>query len=103
MGGLCFMVAHGMCCSVSGKGGLLVRVGPEAYEEALREAHVRPMKMGTRTMSGFVRIEPEGYRTAPQLRHWVLRAVAYVESHPAKTRRPGAQAKRSIHANRDVG
>ena len=27
MGGLCFMVKGGMCCSVSGRGGLLVRVG----------------------------------------------------------------------------
>src|SRR4029077_19274194 len=26
MGGLCFMVNGNMCCSVSGKGGLLVRV-----------------------------------------------------------------------------
>ena len=25
MGGLCFMTQGGMCCSVSGKGGLLVR------------------------------------------------------------------------------
>ena len=26
MGGLCFMVKGGMCCSVSGRGGLLVRI-----------------------------------------------------------------------------
>ena len=30
MGGLCFMVKGAMCCSVSGQGGLLVRVGPAA-------------------------------------------------------------------------
>ena len=30
MGGLCFMVDDAMCCSVSGKGGLLVRVGADA-------------------------------------------------------------------------
>ena len=27
MGGLCFMVKGAMCCSVSGRGGLLIRVG----------------------------------------------------------------------------
>jgi hypothetical protein len=27
MGGLCFMVNGSMCCSVSGQGGLLIRVG----------------------------------------------------------------------------
>jgi len=31
MGGLCFMVGGHMCCSVSGKGGILVRVGPDAH------------------------------------------------------------------------
>ena len=32
MGGLCFMVKGGMCCSVSGRGGLLIRVGVDAQE-----------------------------------------------------------------------
>ena len=82
MGGLCFMVSGRMCCSVGGKGGLLVRVGAQGYEAALREAHVQPMKMGKRVMSGFVRIAPEGYRTAAQLRRWVLRGVECAESLP---------------------
>lgn len=87
MGGLCFMIRGGMCCSVSGSGGLLVRVGAPAHESALREAHVQPMKMGGRVMSGFVRIAPDGYRTDSQLRSWVLRGVACVESLPSKTPR----------------
>ena len=37
MGGLCFMVKGGMCCSVSGKGGLLVRVDIEAPAGSTRE------------------------------------------------------------------
>ena len=32
MGGLCFMVKDRMCCSVSGKGGLLIRVGSDAHQ-----------------------------------------------------------------------
>jgi hypothetical protein len=36
MGGLCFMVKGGMCCSVSGRGGLLVRINPENQEQLLR-------------------------------------------------------------------
>jgi len=55
MGGLCFMVNGGMCCSVSGRGGLLVRVAAETYERMLGEPHVQPMKMGQRVMRGFVR------------------------------------------------
>lgn len=68
MGGLCFIIRRGMCCSVSGKGGLLVRIAATAYENALGEAHVLPMKMGDRVMRGSVRVAPEGYRTADQLR-----------------------------------
>jgi hypothetical protein len=63
MGGLCFMVRGHMCCSVSGRGGLMVRVGADAYDAALREPHVQPIEMAGRTMTGFVRIVPEGYHT----------------------------------------
>ena len=77
------MVRGGMCCSISGKGGLLVRVDPASYPTALREAHVQPMKMGKRVMSGFVRVAPEGYRTTGELRAWVLRGVAGVVSRKA--------------------
>ena len=76
MGGLCFMVGGKMCCSVSGKGGLLVRVSQTAYEASLHKPHVTPMKMGKRTMRGFVRVSPLGYRTAAQLRGWVRLGVA---------------------------
>ena len=86
MGGLCFMVRGGMCCAVSGKGGLLVRVDPASYATTLREPHVQPMKMGQRVMSGFVRVAPEGYRTTEELRAWLLRGVAGVESRKGSAR-----------------
>jgi TfoX/Sxy family transcriptional regulator of competence genes len=92
MGGLCFMVRGGMCCSVSGKGGLLVRVDPASYATILREPHVQPMKMGKRVMSGFARVAPEGYRTTAELRAWVLRGVAGVASRKA-TARPRSRRK----------
>jgi hypothetical protein len=91
MGGLCFMVKGGMCCSVSGRGGLLVRVGPEAFERMLGEPHVQPMKMSGRTMTGFVRVMPEGYRTEAALRKWVQRGVDFVLTLPAKPKRKRAK------------
>jgi hypothetical protein len=57
-----------MCCAVSSHGGLLLRVGAAAGERTLGEAHVRPLEMAGRTVSGYVRIMPEGYRTKPALR-----------------------------------
>jgi hypothetical protein len=45
MGGMCFMVKGHMCCAVSGRGGLLVRVGPDAYPSMLRESHAAAVEM----------------------------------------------------------
>lgn len=75
-GGLCFMVSGAMCCAVSGRGGLLVRIDPDAREQMLAERHVAPMVMRGRVMNGFVRVAPESYRTAAGLRKWIERGVA---------------------------
>jgi TfoX/Sxy family transcriptional regulator of competence genes len=45
MGGQCLMVRGHTCCSVSGRGGLMVRVGANAQDAALREPHVQPIEM----------------------------------------------------------
>ena len=60
--------------------GLLIRVGVDAQERILGEPHVRPMEMGGRTMTGFVRVAPEGYRTDAALKKWVERGVDAVAS-----------------------
>jgi TfoX/Sxy family transcriptional regulator of competence genes len=85
MGGLCFMVGGSMCCVVSGKGGLLVRVGPEGFAQALTEPHVAPMEMRGRVMTGFVRVAPEGFRTDAMLKKWVERGLAFVTAMPKDT------------------
>lgn len=82
MGGLCFMVKGRMCCSVSGRGGLLVRIGPDAHPSMLGEPHVEPMAMRGRTMTGFVRVAPEGYQTHVGLKKWVKRGLDFVASMP---------------------
>ena len=90
MGGLVFMVGGNMCVVVSGRGGLLVRVGPEAQARVLGEAHVTPMTMAGRPMTGFVRVAAEGYRTAAALHKWIKRGLDHVATLPPKTakRRP---------------
>ena len=87
MGGLVFMVAGNMCCVVSGRGGLLVRVGPKVQGRILKEPHVKPVTMAGRTMTGFVRVMPEGYRTAATLRKWVKRGLDFVATLPPKPAR----------------
>ena len=84
MGGIVFMVNGNMCVTASGRGGILVRVGPAAQKSVLKEPHVKAVTMAGRTMGGFVRVMPEGYRTAAGLRKWVKRGLDFVSTLPSK-------------------
>jgi TfoX/Sxy family transcriptional regulator of competence genes len=97
-GGLCFMMRGHMCCAVSGRGGLLVRVGPDAPSVVLKEPHASEVDMRGRMLTGYVRVAPDGYRTASGLRKWVTRAVDFVATLPVKTRK--APAKKAANAAR---
>ena len=83
MGGLCFMLRGNMCCGVAGSA-LLVRVGREAYPQALQARHVRPLEFGGRRPKGFVLVDPDGIKTAPSLARWVKRGVDFAATLPAK-------------------
>jgi TfoX N-terminal domain len=76
IGGLSFMVSGKLCCGVN-RMGILVRIAPEMREQMLRQPHVRPMKLSGRTISSFVRVEPEGYRTDAALAKWVQMGVRF--------------------------
>jgi TfoX/Sxy family transcriptional regulator of competence genes len=100
MGGLCFMVNGNMCCSVSARGGLLIRVGPSAHPQAVREPHASAMKMGGRTMKGFIRVAPEGYRTGAALEKWIERSLDFVATLPAKSSRAKPSRNKSPRKKR---
>jgi TfoX/Sxy family transcriptional regulator of competence genes len=87
MGGLCFMVSGNMCCTVSGRGGMLIRIDKAAQQRMLAEPHAQPMEMRGRIMKGFVRLAPAGYRTDAALRKWVGRGLNAVARLPAKSAR----------------
>ncbi|MFN0149636.1 MAG: TfoX/Sxy family protein [bacterium] len=82
-GGLTFMLRGNMCVGVVGDR-LMVRVGPAAYDEALRKPHARPMDFTGRPLTGFVYVTPDGFATAAGLRAWVQRAAKFAMSLPAK-------------------
>ena len=97
MGGLMFMVKGGMCCAVSGRGGLLVRVDPEAQPKLIGEPNVRPMVMGGRKVTTFVRVMPGGYRTHAGLKKWVTRGVhaaAALKAKPIERKRAKPTTRR---------
>ena len=100
MGGLCFMVNGHMSCAVSGRGGLLVRVGPDAHQSMLGEPHAAPMEMRGRIMTGFVRVAPEGYQTDAGLKKWVKRGVDFVTTLPKRTKKTPARKAKAKAAKR---
>ncbi|MCA9603117.1 MAG: TfoX/Sxy family protein [Polyangiales bacterium] len=85
-GGVAFLLRGNMFCGVTNNQ-LMVRVGPDAYEAALRRPHTTEMTFTGRPLRGFVYVNPAGFRTAPSLASWVRRAMAFVETLPPKRKR----------------
>jgi hypothetical protein len=83
-GGLAFLIGGHMSVSVSGRGGLLLRVAPEETESLRAKPHAGPFEMRGRTMDGWLRVDPEGVETKRQLQRWVTRGVDYARSLPPK-------------------
>ncbi len=83
-GGLAFLVDGHMAVSVSGQGGLLLRVDPQETAALLEQPHAQPFQMRGRTMSGWLRIEPEGVQDLERLEAWVARGIDYARSLPPK-------------------
>jgi hypothetical protein len=83
VGGLSFLVNGNMCCGVTGTA-LMIRVGREGRDQALREPHVRPVVLGGRSLSAFVCVDPPGYAADDALARWVQRGLDFVVGLPAK-------------------
>jgi TfoX/Sxy family transcriptional regulator of competence genes len=83
-GGLAFLIAGHMAVSVSGRGGLLLRVQPADTDALRAKPHAQPFEMRGRVMDGWLRVEAEGVKTRRQLERWVARGVAHVRSLPPK-------------------
>ena len=82
-GGLCFMVRGHMAVGLTAAE-LMVRVGPDAWEDALAEDHAREMDFTGKSLTGFVYVDPAGWASKADLAKWVARGVAHAESLPPK-------------------
>ena len=83
-GGLCFLVHGNMCCGLTGDDLLMVRVGPDQYEDSLGQPHARPMDFTGRPMRGMVFVDGEGFQSESALREWVGRGMKFVNTLPHK-------------------
>ena len=82
-GGIAFMVRGHMSVGVV-KDDLMVRVGPEAHAELVRQPHARPMDFTGRPMKGFVYVDSPGLEAEVDLEGWVGHGLRYALSLPAR-------------------
>lgn len=91
-GGVAFLLSGKMFCGIV-KDELMVRVGPEHFEKALDEPHVRPMDFTGRPMNGYVYVEPEGCLTEKEVKVWAELGASFVatlkDTVPPKRKKPG--------------
>ncbi len=83
-GGLAFLVQGNMAVVVSGAGGLMVRVGPEASSTLIATTPATAAVMKGRAMKAWVVVGDDDVATADELEPWVERGVSFAQSLPAK-------------------
>lgn len=82
-GGLCFLARGHMFVGIVGEA-LMARVGPAAYEKALRRPHARVMDFTGKPMKGYVFVDPPGYEEDRDLKRWVEESLKFVGTLPEK-------------------
>ncbi|MGH2382716.1 MAG: TfoX/Sxy family protein [Candidatus Limnocylindria bacterium] len=85
-GGIAFMISDRMAVGVV-HDDLMVRVGPDAHDDAVARPHARPMDFTGRPMRGFVYVAPAGAADDRDLAQWVEAGAAFAASQPPKRRR----------------
>ncbi len=89
-GGVCFMLNGNMAVGTL-RDELLVRVGKEANDAALKKPHTHPMEMG-RPAPGYIMVTAEGTRRDRDLKAWVDIALAHNATLPPKKKPPPKKA-----------
>lgn len=80
-GGIAFMIGGRMAVGVINDD-LMVRVGPDAHDDAVARPHARPMDFTGRPMRGFVYISPAGVADDPELQGWNEAGASFAASQP---------------------
>ena len=82
-GGVGFMVEGNLACGILNDE-LIVRVGPQRYQTALKNKHTKEFDFTGRAMKGWVMVQPDGYETDKALKEWVDMGVRFALSLPPK-------------------
>jgi len=83
-GGIAWMLEGNMAVGISSSAELMVRLGPDATDDALSQPHTRLFDMAGRPMKGWILVAPEGVKTKRQLDAWVARGTNFAGGLPPK-------------------
>ena len=93
-GGLCFTLNGNMFVGVM-KDDLMVRVGPDRHEAALKQHGARPMDFAKKPMKGYVYVDRKGTGNDRSLAKWVKMGSDFTSTLPPKKRQRVAKEKRT--------
>jgi TfoX/Sxy family transcriptional regulator of competence genes len=82
-GGIGFLLNGNILVGVW-KDSLIVRVGPDGYEDALRESYVKEFDITGKPMTGWVLVGPGGVADDERLDSWIQQALKFVSKLPRK-------------------
>jgi len=82
-GGVAFMLDGNMALGVSGDE-LMVRAGPDRFDEALARSPARIFDLSGRPMKGWVLVAPDGTADDGDLAGWLELGVSFARSLPPK-------------------
>jgi len=92
-GGVAFFLNGNMCVGVYHQD-LILRIGEEQAEPALKKSHVSPMDITGKPMRGWVKVAPPGCKTKRQLDSWIAKASQFVGELPMKKSKPATTRKK---------
>ena len=82
-GGVAFMLDGNMAVGISNDE-LMVRAGPDRFDEALERPHARIFDLSGRPMNGWVLVAPSGTADDADLASWLELGVSFARSLPPK-------------------
>ncbi|MBT3436085.1 MAG: TfoX/Sxy family protein [Oceanospirillaceae bacterium] len=78
-GGLGFMISGNMCVGVMGDG-MVVRVGPPNYADALSQPYAQEFDFTGKPMKGWVMVAAEGLAEDKDLAYWLGRGEQFASA-----------------------
>lgn len=82
-GGIGYLVNGNMACGIIGES-LIVRVGPDRFQQALSQPHTAVFDMTGRPMTGWVVVNPQAFASEGALESWVGAGLNFVATLPSK-------------------